>query len=187
MANYVYNRIICSKETMYKYFIDYNPFNDKKEKFKIHPYITFNKLYNVKDLNEYYIKYGTNIYYGYGFAYREIENNVYEIKFVTLKYYPIMAIIKLFEMDCTAIWYAVEENRIYVSKFFWEENELKEGILYLETEEFYNFQEKTNKIKYSDYDIEVWQYTTMSKRDWKIEKTHNLKERYFNNYPSNLQ
>ena len=48
MANYVHNKIICTKEVLNKYFIDYYPFNDEDKLNK--PYITFNNIFNVKSI-----------------------------------------------------------------------------------------------------------------------------------------
>ena len=33
-------------------------------------------------------------------------------------------------------WYSCEENKIYLSKFFWDKNRVKENILYLEKTEY---------------------------------------------------
>ena len=65
MANYVVNKIVCTEEILNEYFIDYYPIeqNEKLEE----PYISFNKLFGVKSLNEYAQKYGEYIYYGWSF------------------------------------------------------------------------------------------------------------------------
>ena len=56
MANYVYNRIICTKEVLNKYFLDDEPFEENK---KIdEPYITFNKLFDTKLDEKYRELYG---------------------------------------------------------------------------------------------------------------------------------
>ena len=48
MSNYVWNKVICDKETLEKYFIDNNPFGDEIiEK----PYITFNKIFGMRLTN----------------------------------------------------------------------------------------------------------------------------------------
>ena len=120
MANYVYNKIICSKEVLNKYFLDDNPFGDKDEKFKINPYITFNKLFNIKLDENYTKKYGESICYEDGFEYNNLENDYVEILFNTRWKYPIKAIKKSLELckkDIT--WYVIEENLIYISKFYW--------------------------------------------------------------------
>lgn len=51
MANYVYQQIICSKDFFEKYLIDYFPIckNEKMDP----PYISFNKLIGVSNLNDY--------------------------------------------------------------------------------------------------------------------------------------
>lgn len=61
MANYVANKIICTEEILNEYFIDYYPL-DENEKLE-EPYISFNKLFGVKSLNEYIEKYEVCIYY----------------------------------------------------------------------------------------------------------------------------
>ena len=43
MANYICNRVICRKEILDDYFIDYDPFGDNTP--LDHPYISFNKLF----------------------------------------------------------------------------------------------------------------------------------------------
>ena len=119
MSNYVANKIICKKKFYEKFFLDLNAFGDVEldDYIKTTPYITFNKLYNVKSINEYRDKYGTYIYYGFGHSVKELNNDLVEIKFQTSKYYPICAIKKAIELDNSIVWYAVEENLIYISKF----------------------------------------------------------------------
>ena len=77
MSNYVANKIICKKEFYKKYLLDLNPFGDEIPDgyVKTHPYITFNKLYNVESLNEYGEKYGTYVYYGFGHSVRELDKD----------------------------------------------------------------------------------------------------------------
>ncbi len=45
MSNYVWNKVLCDKDTLDTYFIDYNPVGDRNLLSK--PYITFNKLFEV--------------------------------------------------------------------------------------------------------------------------------------------
>ena len=71
MANYVHNKIICTKEVLNKYFIDYYTFNDEDKLNK--SYITFNNIFNAKSINAY----SPNIYYGYGYSYYKIEDSIY--------------------------------------------------------------------------------------------------------------
>ena len=110
MSNYVANKIICKKKFYEKFFLDLNAFGDVEldDYIKTTPYITFNKLYNVKSINEYRDKYGTYIYYGFGHSVKELNNDLVEIKFQTSKYYPICAIKKAIELDNSIVWYAVE-------------------------------------------------------------------------------
>lgn len=117
MANYVVNKIVCTEEILNEYFIDYYPIDEKLEE----PYITFNKLLGEKSLNKYNEKYGESIYYGFGVSYEKNIEGLMEIKFLTKWLYPICAIVKAVEMfKEKLIWYACEENKIYLSKFFLE-------------------------------------------------------------------
>lgn len=55
MANYVSNKVICSKKFFDKYFVDpYSLGTESYEYCKEHKYISFNKLFEVKNVNEYY-------------------------------------------------------------------------------------------------------------------------------------
>ena len=51
MANYIVNKIVCTEEILNEYFLDYYPI-DENESLR-EPYISFNKLFGVKSLNEY--------------------------------------------------------------------------------------------------------------------------------------
>ena len=131
MANYVHNKIICTKEVLNKYFIDYYPFNDEDKLNK--PYITFNNIFNVKSINEY----SPNIYYGYGFTYDKIEDDKYEIKFFTRWLYPIEAILKVISLCKNDItWYACEGNMNIVSKFYYKNKKVYEDVLDLSNTDF---------------------------------------------------
>lgn len=185
MANYVVNKIICTEEILNKYFIDYSPI-DENEKLE-ESYISFNKLFGVKTLNEYAEKYGEYIYYGYGFSYEKNEEGLIEIKFLTRYLYPIYAIVKAVEMfKKELVWYTCEENKIYLSEFFWNGKKVQENTLYLENTEYDEWisanEDYTEKIKYPD--DEIWHYNFKNRSDWKIWESDNLIERYLNNYPS---
>ena len=51
MSNYVWHKVICRKEVLDQYFIGSDPFGDGR--LMDHYYISFNKLFGVKSLNEY--------------------------------------------------------------------------------------------------------------------------------------
>ncbi|MBQ4283168.1 MAG: hypothetical protein IJB96_04490 [Lachnospira sp.] len=164
MSNYVWNKVICDKDILEKYFIDYNPFGDGNLLDK--PYITFNKLFDIKTLDEYATKLGVHIYYGDGFSYKRLENNKYEILFCTKWKYPIAAIKKALTLSHNIEWYAVEENCIYVSKFYWN-NGIKENVMVID-----DGYEKwlDNNIDFSDnledYDHDIWYYLQTSDKMW---------------------
>ncbi len=164
MANYVYNRVVCRKEILEKYFVDSDPFGDGN--LIDPPYITFNKLFDVKSINEYSEKIGAYIYYGYGFLYREMENGRYEIKFCTWWEYPIQAITRVIELAHDTVWYAVEENCVYASKFYWE-NTVKEDVIYIEDE--YNQWEEEHEDFWETLDMPddgIWYFLPTAKGKW---------------------
>ena len=185
MANYVVNKIVCTEEILNEYFIDYYPIeqNEKLEE----PYISFNKLFGVKSLNEYAQKYGEYIYYGWSFSYEKNKEGLIEIKFLTRWLYPIYAIVKSIEMfKDKLIWYACEGNKIYLSKFFWDGENVQENTLYIENTEYDDWigdnQDYIEKIEYPD--DEIWHYDYKSRKDWKIWRSDNLIKRYFDQYPA---
>ena len=185
MANYVVNKIICTEEILNKYFIDYCPI-DENEKLE-EPYISFNKLFGVKTLNEYAEKYGEYIYYGYGFSYEKNEEGLIEIKFLTRYLYPISAIVKAVEMfKENLIWYSCEENKIYLSEFFWNGKKVQENTLYIENTEYNEWvNENEDYIEAIEYpDDEIWHYDLKNRSDWRNWESDNLIQRYFNRYPS---
>lgn len=180
MANYVYNRVVCTKEILNKYFLDDEPF---EEGVKLNePYITFNKLFNTKLDENYSGLYGESIYYGDGFKYNELENGNIEILFNTRWRYPIKAIEKALELcKNDIIWYAVEENLIYVSKFYWD-NEIREETLYLEDRDNFNEFNENNPEPQSNFWI--WEYPVEKQDGWKIWQCNDFDERYFKEYPA---
>ena len=193
MANYVDNKVVCTKEVLEKYFIDYDPFGDGRqlksmtktgEIVNIDCYITFNKLFKTKKDKE---EHGLSIYYGYSFDYKETENGLYEIKFKTKWLYPIKPIIeaiKLCKED--VVWYATEENWIYVSKFYWENNKIVEDILHIENvDSFENWLDDINKEYPDEFpDYVIWSYEPDKKVGWKRWESEDLLNRYYNEYPS---
>lgn len=179
MANYVYNKIICTKEVLNKYFLDDEPFEENKKVDE--PYITFNKLFNTKLDEKYSEQYGECIYYGDGFEYNDLEDGNVEIFFNTRWRYPIKAIERALKLcKNNIIWYAVEENLIYVSKFYWD-NEIIEETLYLEdSAEFEKFNEDNSEPA---SDFWIWEYKPEEKEGWNIWKCNDFVERYFEDYP----
>lgn len=182
MANYVWNKVICKKSFFDKYFLDpYTTGEENNENCINHKYISFNKLFGVKDLNEYSKKYGAYIYYGTFYTLEELDNNLVEIKFETRWYYPICAIVKAIEIDHDIVWYCIQEQNIYISKFIWKENKVIEKTLDLQTDEFDNWYENYGEDLRDDTDHEAWHYETED-MNWKEEDSNNLIEKYKENY-----
>lgn len=64
-------------------------------------------------------------------------NKLFGVKSLTKYLYPICAIVKAVEMFKEELtWYSCEGNKIYLSKFFWYKNRIKENTLYLEKTEY---------------------------------------------------
>lgn len=165
MSNYVWNKVVCPKNILDKYFIDPDPFGDGIP--LEHPYISFNKLFDVKSLNEYSDKIGVHISYGYSFSWDEQEDGLYEIKFCTRWQYPIKAIIRTVELSHDTVWYAVEENHIYVSKFYWDSG-VKEDVLFIE-DDFDKWLDKNMDYYFSleDPDDGVWHFLSCAAEQWR--------------------
>ena len=164
MSNYVSHRVVCREEVLYQYFIDKDPFGDGRTVEP--PYISFNKLMNVKSLNEYSEKYGVYISYGCGFTWSLLGNGFCEIKFCTRWEYPIRAIIRTLELSHDSFWFAVEENHIYISKFYWEDG-VKEDVLFIE-EEYSEWLDSNMEFDVSleDSDDSVWYFLPSAAGKW---------------------
>lgn len=183
MANYVSNKVLCSKSFFDKYFLDpYSLGEENHDYCKEHKYISFNKLFNVKNVNEYYEKYGEYIYYGYFYEVKEISDELVEVKFKTEHYYPISAIKKAIEIDHKITWYSVEENIIYISKFSWNKNGIIEEILNIESDEFYDWYDNSNIKLDSLADDTVWYYEPKN-YDWVVWNCDDLISKYKTSYP----
>lgn len=80
------------------------------------------------------------------------------MKFATCWKYPIFAIFNAIEKDNSIMWYAVEENCIYVSRFYWSDGVQESiSIFGCEYEDwYYNNEILMESIEDSDYHI--WYY-----------------------------
>lgn len=164
MANSVYQQVICSQDFFETYFLDDYPIDEKKMD---PPYISFNKLVGVKDLGEYREQFGEYIYYGYGFTYKMRSDSLMVLTFATKRNYPIAAIRAAIQLNHTVEWYAIEENCIYVSRFFWKQG-VQEEICLLSDDKFgkwawdrYEFEESL-----ADSDHIVWYFLLENNANW---------------------
>ena len=185
MANYVVNRVICRKETLDRYFLDCDPFGDGKAIPR--PYITFNRLFDAKSLDEYSEKYGVTIAYNWSFLWNELSNGLYEIKFCTRWEYPIRAILRTLEVSHVTVWFACEENHIYVSKFYWSGG-VKEDVLHIEND-YYEWEEKNPLLfdTLEDGDDDVWYFLQGYKGTWKNWESHDGFKRYLDTSAINVK
>ena len=181
MANYVSHRVICSTEIFEKFFLDLNPFGEDEG--PVSPYITFHKLFDCKTYYDYDSRYIASIYNGFGFYWQKIADNQMEIKFCTRWQYPIEVIIKALEL-CKEelVWYACEENHIYVSRFCWRNGKIEEHILPL-GDEYYDWDiENEQKLEAvmadRDCDDSVWYFLPISCGEWKIWPSEDSFSRY---------
>lgn len=164
MSNYVWHKVICRKQVLNQYFIDPDPFGDGTPLKQ--PYISFNRLFGVKSLNEYSEKYGVHISYSFSFSWEEQPDGLYEIKFCTRWEYPIRAILRALELAHDTIWFAVEENHIYASKFYWADG-VKEDVLFIENG-FDQWLDENDEFDNSpkDPDDGVWYYLPTATGTW---------------------
>lgn len=168
MANYVYNKVICSKKFFNEYF--YNE-----------------ELDMILFPNE-----GNYIYQGFGHTCKEISENLLEVKFASKWDYPIKLIVDFINIDHSIKWYAIEENYVYLSKFEYDEkqNKVKESIVILDSN-FDNFLGKLLdadlKVELEDADHLFW-YCKLKHFnnwiEWETKTDKELIERYTNErYP----
>lgn len=164
MSNYVWNKVICRKDVLDQFFIDTDPFGDGTPVEQ--PYISFNKLFGAKSLNEYEEKYGRYISYGWGCTWSMRADNLCELLFCTRWEYPIRAIIRTLELAHDAKWFCVEENFAYISKFYWL-NDVREDVFILGDDYDQWLEENMDyddSIK--DPDDGVWHYLPTAKGKW---------------------
>lgn len=187
MANYVANKIVCSQAFYDNYLFDANPFGEETpdEYVRTHPYITFNRLYGVNSIGEYSEQYGTYVAYSHGYTVEDYTEDEVIVKFMTRWHYPIHAIVKAIEIDHTVEWFCVEENSIYLSKFYWKNGKTVEATLYIE-DEYYDRWEKLTEEQldmYRDCDDLVWYMDWGASHNWMVWETDDLIERYCNQMP----
>ncbi len=179
MANYVWNKVICSLATLETYFLD--PFPLGPEHPVTEPYISFNKMFGVPSLNDYQENIGKYIYYGFGTSCAEVADGLVAIKFCIRWEYPIQAILRILELDHEVTWFAVEENHIYVSKFYWDGG-VKEDVLLIDDDAFHEwFEAHATFVHFlPDCDDDIWYYLQTVEEHWKTWESNDNFERYRN-------
>lgn len=181
MSNYVYNRIICTKDFFEKYFLDFEPFG--KNNVPDSPYITFHKLFGAATYYDYDSKYSARVYNGYGFHWEEIHDKQIEVKFCTRWEYPVEVIIKALELGQGQIeWFSCEENHVYVSCFCWTSEGVVEHVLVLD-DNYWDWIDENEAhlekiIGDRDFDDEVWYYLPLCKYAWKTWPSCDIYSRY---------
>lgn len=103
--------------------------------------------------------------------------------------YPIVAILKLFELapknkKTDIDWYCVEENYCYISHFYWQDERIQEEIYYLEDDkEFEQFCHDINEAdawddpKFNTHDF-IWSYILEKRHAWWSIDSEDLLQRY---------
>lgn len=181
MANYVYNRVVCTRAFFEKYFLDHKPFGESK--IPDSPYITFHKLFGLPSFYDYDLNYSASIYNGCGFDWCDLLGNKVEVKFCTRWEYPIEVIIKALELGQDQIeWFACEENHVYVSKFQWSEDGIEE-LTYSLGDDYWDWEEKNKNFlgkMIGDIvcDDKVW-YLPLRKDAWKKRPDQDIISRYW--------
>ena len=178
MANYVWQKVICRKQVLEQYFLDPDPFGDGTE--LKHPYISFNKLFGVESIDACSEKYDCSISYGFSFSWEERPDGLWEIKFCTRWEYPIRAILRALGLAQDTVWFAVEENHTYVSKFYWQ-NGVREDVLYLGDAFFRWYYDHLDFIDtLGDPDDEAWYYLPIAPGTWRNWESTDGFQRYLN-------
>lgn len=92
--------------------------------------------------------------------------------------YPIEAIKRVIELANNTEWYAVEENYIYVSRFYWC-NGVRESIIKIE-EDYEERRENNYEFfgSIEDCDNDVWYYLQAIKPKWTEWESDDGFERY---------
>lgn len=186
MSNNVNNMIICPKIEFFRLFYDCEPYSTTEHV----PNISFNKLFGVGSVDEYYNTIGIPISYGWGFSYISRHDNKCVIKFQTKSFYPIEAIIKAIKLSHDIEWFVVEENCSYVSKFYWDEK-VREAVLYIEKaysdwyERHLDFEDAL--FDENESDCGVWYFLKYYKGEWKQWPSDDNFIRYKNNYAHNVK
>jgi hypothetical protein len=108
-----------------------------------------------------------------------LNNEFYEIMFATRTFYPVFAIVKTIEQFHYSVWYAVEENAVYVSKFCLEDCQLREYAAYIEEDHGIwleqNFDYAANV---AEPDCDVWHYMNERKLEWKRWDNRDIFKKY---------
>lgn len=149
MSNYVWSRIICGLDTLDEIIIG-DPTNLS------HSIVSFHKLFDVQyDDSE-----------ARSVLVKKLADNSYELKYCQRWSYPITAIIRLIEKHHDVVWYLVEENHIYVSKFYWN-NGVKEDVMDIEYQ-YYDWLDENPIFDESlDYgDDDVWYFLETLEENW---------------------
>lgn len=165
MSNFVSNRIICSKEVYQKYLEDHYSFG----KYTSRPYISFRKILNddlLRECDEHpYTAFGKEI----------IESNgMIDLRFQTRSNFPIRSIAELLAMEHQVIWYVAEDNRLFVTRFTFNDG-IAEEIRLLDSES--DFEEYMDLYcgsdgcedlseSLSEADDIVWHFQPEKKKGW---------------------
>ena len=149
MSNYVWSRIVCSQDVVDKIIMN-DPNNLS------HSIVSFHKVLGV-DYDDHEAR---NVFV------KKIAVDSYEIKYCQRWRYPITSINRLIESYHDVVWYLVEENHIYVSKFYWD-NGVKEDVMDIEYE-YYDWLDE-NPIfgdSLDTTDDDVWYFLQTVDKKW---------------------
>lgn len=168
-ANYVYHRVLCAEADFEAYFLDPEPFGSAASPDA--PYITFRKLFGREAFSDFDAAYSARVYYGYGACWKKLPEGRVELKFYTRWQYPIKVILQALKVcGPELVWYACEENHIYVSKFQWQAGRIEEQVMPL-AEEYWDWLE-TNEARLEhpieECDDAVWYFPPLDRALWLI-------------------
>ena len=177
MANFVYHRVILRKKDLEEHFLDHDPFGDGNPSGR--SLISFNRLLGLKTVDEYDDHELTAIDYEKDFGARVLKDGRIDLRFCTRWRYPVHAILKALELCPSLVWYAAEENHVYVSRFSCGENgKVQEEVMMIEN----GYDEWASSVRFEEelasWDDPVWYYLETSNDPWKVWPDEDGFERY---------
>ncbi len=182
MSNFVWHRLICHRNVTEELFSD-SAFCIRCGSCEL-PGISFRRVYDLFHVDpETDLISGRDSYIAndQGISVHFVSEELCELMFLTRNFYPVFVIFKTLEMFHDTIWYAVEENCVYVSKFIWETDQLVEYAVYIEKE--YGKWLESNfdyALSVQNPDSDVWHFMENGRMKWKPWDNRDPVETYSN-------
>ena len=184
MSNFVWHRVICRRNVIDAFFLDSSSSCSSDGGSDDLPVISFKRVYDYyhvdpeTDLNS-----GRDSYVAtdQGISVHSVSEEMCELMFISRNFYPIFVIFKTLEMFHDTVWYAVEENAVYVSKFIWENDQFMEYVFHIE-EKYGKWLERNFDYAMSiqNPDSDIWHFMKNSHINWNLWNNRDPVEQYSN-------